>query len=533
MVSDRTVWKASTASITANAFDGIMGDTTLAPVTVTLPLAPTVGQHISIKDAAGQFAVNNLTVNGNGNNIEGSPTLVLSTKNDSKILVWSGTEWKVEAGAGSAGTSSGTVLGSIITIEASVLDTNNYIDRKTDVRLSRTAFPALSNIITPAKNKSSTIPVHNSSIAVGSSTKGIGSSYATNGTILVSIGRSISANTKFAASKSLDGGRTWILTFVDIARTTSASPGTDGMSVVWDGSRFIAIHKLYNTTTLRYYSSVDGTAWTFHKETTGEVIATAFTGSLSLYSDGTNVMLFDRVDSNSGTDKISPDPIAGTWTNMTSMLPVGSDYQIFTHSGITYANAAGITPGSGTMFYQTTDNGLTWTKNVGVTTVTGLSPISSIASTSTGFYAICSNGKLITSSTMGGSWTLVSDLSLTYGAVTFGPIMSSGSNIWIITNGNTTSYQGNYLAIRTTDAGATFTEDATNIIVSSAAPIINSSSPIDWILSGGPSDPTSIYLESHNNSTEIYFYALPSVNLHNSPTSILSYNQLIRAMRVK
>jgi hypothetical protein len=56
-------------------FDAIVGngyfvDTTLGPITATLPVSPTIGQQISFVDVAGTFDTNNLTIARNGNPIQ-------------------------------------------------------------------------------------------------------------------------------------------------------------------------------------------------------------------------------------------------------------------------------------------------------------------------------------------------------------------------------------------------------------------------------------------------------------------------------
>jgi len=97
MVSNQTQWGGVAASKTLATFEGAMADSSAGPLFLLLPANPSVGDHISVKDASGSFATNNVTVTGNGNTIDGATTLVLSTNNDSKVLVWTGVEWKVDA----------------------------------------------------------------------------------------------------------------------------------------------------------------------------------------------------------------------------------------------------------------------------------------------------------------------------------------------------------------------------------------------------------------------------------------------------
>jgi len=61
-----------TSGFTASANEGYFCNTTSAAFTVTLPASPTAGDTIAVKDYANTFDTNNLTLNPNGNKINGS-----------------------------------------------------------------------------------------------------------------------------------------------------------------------------------------------------------------------------------------------------------------------------------------------------------------------------------------------------------------------------------------------------------------------------------------------------------------------------
>lgn len=63
--------------------------------TLTLPLTPATGFRVWVKDETSNASNNNITVDGNGNNIDGSTTFVMSVDKQGKIFVYNGTEWKV------------------------------------------------------------------------------------------------------------------------------------------------------------------------------------------------------------------------------------------------------------------------------------------------------------------------------------------------------------------------------------------------------------------------------------------------------
>jgi len=79
----------STAT-SAVAGNGYFIDTTSAAHTINLPGSPSAGDTIAIKDYAGTFGTNNLTIGRNGNNIQGvAGNSSISTNRASLILVYS------------------------------------------------------------------------------------------------------------------------------------------------------------------------------------------------------------------------------------------------------------------------------------------------------------------------------------------------------------------------------------------------------------------------------------------------------------
>ena len=75
--------------------DAIIGVTsTAAARTITMPNASlTTGQQWEIKDESGAAATNNITVSGNGFNIDGAATYVINTNYGSVSIYWSGTNY--------------------------------------------------------------------------------------------------------------------------------------------------------------------------------------------------------------------------------------------------------------------------------------------------------------------------------------------------------------------------------------------------------------------------------------------------------
>jgi len=62
-----------------------------SPITITLPTAPVQNQYYVIKDGTGNSVTNNITIDGNGNNIDGAGTHVINTAFASVTLTYNAT----------------------------------------------------------------------------------------------------------------------------------------------------------------------------------------------------------------------------------------------------------------------------------------------------------------------------------------------------------------------------------------------------------------------------------------------------------
>lgn len=85
-----------TGSYLVSLSDDLIAVTTLsAPITITLPLFPVLGDAYEIKDTTGNAGTNNITVSGNGTNIDGSSMFVLNQPYASVTLTYTGSTWSV------------------------------------------------------------------------------------------------------------------------------------------------------------------------------------------------------------------------------------------------------------------------------------------------------------------------------------------------------------------------------------------------------------------------------------------------------
>ena len=84
-------WTVITGATPAVKNNGYICDTSSAGFTLTLPAAPSIGDCIAWKDAAGTFSTKNLTIGRNGLKIMGlSEDMVISQDNVGGELVYSG-----------------------------------------------------------------------------------------------------------------------------------------------------------------------------------------------------------------------------------------------------------------------------------------------------------------------------------------------------------------------------------------------------------------------------------------------------------
>jgi len=71
-----------------------------SPFSLNLPASPESGDQILVKDAKGDASNNNLTIFGNGKDIDGLDTIIINRNYGSIKLVYNGTEWNVLSAIG-------------------------------------------------------------------------------------------------------------------------------------------------------------------------------------------------------------------------------------------------------------------------------------------------------------------------------------------------------------------------------------------------------------------------------------------------
>src|SRR6056297_1309569 len=88
-------WSVQTANVTVSAGDRVLANTSGGAFTATLPSSPTTGDEVWFADIGSNWATNNLTVSGNGANVDGAATFTADTNEGSFITIFDGTNWIV------------------------------------------------------------------------------------------------------------------------------------------------------------------------------------------------------------------------------------------------------------------------------------------------------------------------------------------------------------------------------------------------------------------------------------------------------
>jgi hypothetical protein len=88
-------WLVKSAAYTVVAGEKIAADVSGGAWTLTLPLTPVSGAVVMVSVIDGDAKTNNLTIDGNGNNIQGDTTLIYDVPLATVWLVYNNTEWRL------------------------------------------------------------------------------------------------------------------------------------------------------------------------------------------------------------------------------------------------------------------------------------------------------------------------------------------------------------------------------------------------------------------------------------------------------
>ena len=153
VIQDRP-WRVVKVATTAVAFDRLVVDTTLQAITVILPLSPAVGTFVDLVDLTGSWALRPLTISGNGLQVAGSSTAVVSAALAAVAVYVGVTEgWRLSLTSSTAGTVLGLGLyGATSSANARLLLELNQVNNTADLAkpVSSAQATAISGAISTA-----------------------------------------------------------------------------------------------------------------------------------------------------------------------------------------------------------------------------------------------------------------------------------------------------------------------------------------------------------------------------------------------
>lgn len=89
------VTNVSSLPYTVLSSDSLIAVNTNSSGNVTLEASPTTGRTVIIKDRGGNAYTNNITISGNGKNIDGIASYIISNNYADAVLVYTGFEWSI------------------------------------------------------------------------------------------------------------------------------------------------------------------------------------------------------------------------------------------------------------------------------------------------------------------------------------------------------------------------------------------------------------------------------------------------------
>lgn len=96
-----TSWAGETSAYTASAGDRLFADTSGGAFTITLPASPSTGDEVWFADPGSNWGTNNLTVDGNGANVDGAASFLADVDEGYFATIYDGSEWVIRFTGGS------------------------------------------------------------------------------------------------------------------------------------------------------------------------------------------------------------------------------------------------------------------------------------------------------------------------------------------------------------------------------------------------------------------------------------------------
>lgn len=87
--------EVTTSSYTVQTNDTYIGVNSGVETTITLESSPSEGKQIIVKDENGTASINNINIDGNGNNIDNKTDVTIGVDYGSLTFIFAGTEWHI------------------------------------------------------------------------------------------------------------------------------------------------------------------------------------------------------------------------------------------------------------------------------------------------------------------------------------------------------------------------------------------------------------------------------------------------------
>jgi hypothetical protein len=91
----RVLTAGASDTVLSTDFMLVVNKTIAGVTTIYLPAVPSANFLAVVKDGKGDAASNNITINGNGNNMDGAATIVMNLNYQALNFAWNGTQWNV------------------------------------------------------------------------------------------------------------------------------------------------------------------------------------------------------------------------------------------------------------------------------------------------------------------------------------------------------------------------------------------------------------------------------------------------------
>ncbi len=167
-------------TVAADDYEIIINKTVGQATTVTLPASPADVRALLIVDGKGDAGTNNITVDGNGNNINGSATFAMNSNSQSIWIIWNGTQWNIVGEKTTAGTGTVVTSGSPVANNIAIFSDPTTITGVATTGSGNVVRATSPTFVTPALGIPSSVNLTNATaLPISTGVSGLGTNVAT------------------------------------------------------------------------------------------------------------------------------------------------------------------------------------------------------------------------------------------------------------------------------------------------------------------------------------------------------------------